>query len=201
MPSKIKIIKAKPSDAFALSVLTRKYFDYAQLNHEKILKRLNSPNYEYWVARDAASGALAGFIDIDFAPVRGLRKNDAFEKDSAAVTEQKEASGVAYTTKARRAMEREGTRAANHRSPRSKQAKILGLAVLPEFRGRGIARRLIAKAEARAKARGCRNVFLLVREDNALARALYEKLGFSLRGTLAEKLWGKTILLYSKELE
>jgi ribosomal protein S18 acetylase RimI-like enzyme len=52
------------------------------------------------------------------------------------------------------------------------------LAVLPEFRGRGVGRALLAAAEARARARGCAKLTLEVREDNARARALYEQCGF-----------------------
>lgn len=184
---RIKIVKAVPRDAYALSVLTKEYFDYARLTHAKILERLKSPNYEYWLARDARSGALAGFIDVDFTPVRGIKKEDA-------PTTQQTPMGVALGAKARREAKPKGTRT-------PAQAKILGLAVLPEFRGRGVAKRLIAKATARAKARGCKEIFLLVREDNAAAQALYAKLGFALRGALAEKLWNQRILLYAKELK
>ncbi|MFH0973214.1 MAG: GNAT family N-acetyltransferase [Candidatus Micrarchaeota archaeon] len=164
----IKIVRATPRDARPLAVMTNEYFDYAQLDREKIIERLESGEYEYWLARDAASGALAGFIDVDFTPVPGLRK----EGDAAVLA----VAGVA--------------------SP--KQAKILGLAVLPEFRGRGIARQLVAKAAERAKARECAKIFLLVREDNEGARGLYEKLDFALAGALAEKLWDQRILLYAK---
>jgi GNAT superfamily N-acetyltransferase len=52
------------------------------------------------------------------------------------------------------------------------------LAVLPEFRGRGVGRALLAAAEERARARGCAKLTLEVREDNARARGLYEQCGF-----------------------
>jgi ribosomal protein S18 acetylase RimI-like enzyme len=193
----VKTVKATPRDAYALSVLTREYFDYAKLSHDKILKRLRSHDFEYWLARDE-KGKLAGFIDVDFTPVQGLRKGNATENPrDAAVEPKQKTAGATIGAKARRETKRMGTRKAT----RSVQAKILGLAVLPEFRGRGIARQLIAKAEARAKARGCREIFLLVKEDNAVAQTLYSKLGFVLRGALAEKLWSKTILLYAKDLK
>ncbi len=170
----IKIVRATPRDAYALSVLTKEYFDYAQLDSAKIRARLENGDYEYWLARDAESGALAGFIDVDFTSVPGLRK-----EGDAAVLAMPEAPEAALP----------------------KQAKILGLAVLPEFRGRGIARRLVAKAAERARARDCIKIFLLVREDNEGARGLYEKLDFALAGALAEKLWNQKILLYAKELK
>ncbi len=178
----IKITAAKPKDAYVLSVLTREYFDYAKLDAAKILARLKSPDYEYWIARDEIEknkATVSGFIDVDFAPIQGFRKETA----PAQQAEPKKKP--------------EGPRKATH-APL--QAKILGLAVLPEFRGKGIAKRLVAKATARAKARGCREIFLLVREDNEAAQKLYACLGFVLRGALAEKMWGQRILLFAKQL-
>ena len=52
------------------------------------------------------------------------------------------------------------------------------LAVLPGARGGGVGRALLAAVEARARALGCCKVSLEVREDNALARRLYERVGF-----------------------
>jgi GNAT superfamily N-acetyltransferase len=52
------------------------------------------------------------------------------------------------------------------------------LAVLPEFRGRGVGRALLAAVEEHARARGCAKLTLEVREDNARARGLYEQCGF-----------------------
>lgn len=51
------------------------------------------------------------------------------------------------------------------------------LAVFPEWRGRGIASRLIAAAEARHRTAG-KPLGLLVDTDNPRARQLYERLGF-----------------------
>jgi len=195
----VQIVKASPRNAYALSVLTREYFDYAQLSQDKILERLRSNGFEYWLAR--AGGKLAGFIDVDFTPIQGLRNADGnapqgnapgFLVEAAASAPQ--APNTAFGARVGRGAKRKGT-------PKAKQAKILGLAVLPEFRGRGIAKKLIAKAVSRANARGCREVFLLVREDNAAAQRLYAAIGFELRGALAEKMWGQRILLYAKELK
>jgi GNAT superfamily N-acetyltransferase len=52
------------------------------------------------------------------------------------------------------------------------------LAVLPEYRGRGIGRALLAAAEQRARARGCAKLTLEVLETNDGARRLYESFGF-----------------------
>ncbi len=52
------------------------------------------------------------------------------------------------------------------------------LAVLPAYRGRGIGRLLLAAVEERARQRGCCKVTLEVRDDNAIARALYRRSGY-----------------------
>ena len=52
------------------------------------------------------------------------------------------------------------------------------LAVLPECRGLGIGRRLLAAAEACARQRGCCKLTLEVRQDNHRARGLYQTFGF-----------------------
>jgi [ribosomal protein S18]-alanine N-acetyltransferase len=58
------------------------------------------------------------------------------------------------------------------------QAELGNLAVAPEWRGRGIAARLLEESLARQADRGVREVFLEVRESNQVARRLYEKHGF-----------------------
>ena len=55
---------------------------------------------------------------------------------------------------------------------------ILNLGVLPDFRRRGYARKLIAQAVSRARDDGVARVTLEVRRSNAAARKLYENLGF-----------------------
>ncbi len=52
------------------------------------------------------------------------------------------------------------------------------LAVLPELRGRGIGRALLAAAEEHARARGCVKLTLEVLEDNVGAQRLYRAQGF-----------------------
>jgi ribosomal-protein-alanine N-acetyltransferase len=58
------------------------------------------------------------------------------------------------------------------------EAEILTLAVLPKFRRRGTANRLLAWVADRLSGAGCRRLLLEVAEDNVAARALYGKLGF-----------------------
>ena len=58
------------------------------------------------------------------------------------------------------------------------EAEILTLAVLPKFRRRGMAGRLLAWVADRLSDAGCQRLLLEVAEDNAAARALYGKLGF-----------------------
>ena len=59
------------------------------------------------------------------------------------------------------------------------------LAVRPGAEGRGTGTRLVAELVAMAQARGCREVFLYVRADNARARQLYQRAGFTDRKVLA----------------
>jgi len=56
---------------------------------------------------------------------------------------------------------------------------IHDLAVVPEWRGRGVGRALLAAAERRARADGCCKLTLEVLETNARARGLYERFGFT----------------------
>lgn len=57
-------------------------------------------------------------------------------------------------------------------------ARLYSIAVDPRWRGHGIAGRLMAAAEAEARARGARAMRLEVREDNADAIALYARRGY-----------------------
>ena len=55
---------------------------------------------------------------------------------------------------------------------------IHDLAVRPEYRGQGIGRQLIEAVADAAHARGCCKLTLEVRDDNHIARGLYERCGF-----------------------
>jgi GNAT superfamily N-acetyltransferase len=56
---------------------------------------------------------------------------------------------------------------------------IHDLAVLPDWRGKGVGRALLAAVESRARAWGCCRLTLEVLDENARARRLYESVGFS----------------------
>jgi ribosomal protein S18 acetylase RimI-like enzyme len=59
---------------------------------------------------------------------------------------------------------------------------VLGMGLLPEFRGQGLGHRLIRQALAAARAFGLNRVELSVRESNAGAIALYKRVGFEVEG-------------------
>lgn len=52
------------------------------------------------------------------------------------------------------------------------------LAVVPEYRGKGVGRALLQAAEDRARQKGCCKLTLEVQDDNTRARALYRSFGF-----------------------
>jgi len=56
---------------------------------------------------------------------------------------------------------------------------LLNLAVRPEYRRQGLARRLLTAMLARGREAGVETVFLEVRASNRAALALYESLGFA----------------------
>jgi ribosomal protein S18 acetylase RimI-like enzyme len=56
---------------------------------------------------------------------------------------------------------------------------IHDLAVVSEWRGRGVGRALLSAAEAQARRRGCCKLTLEVQDDNRRARMLYERFGFA----------------------
>ena len=60
---------------------------------------------------------------------------------------------------------------------------MLGMGLLPEYRGRGLGERLIRAAVAAASAAGFERISLSVYGRNTTAMALYRKVGFTLEGT------------------
>ena len=64
---------------------------------------------------------------------------------------------------------------------------IMGLAVAPSLRRRGVASALLAAAEEHARARGARKLSLRVLSTNATALRLYERVGFQREGTLRDE--------------
>jgi RimJ/RimL family protein N-acetyltransferase len=59
---------------------------------------------------------------------------------------------------------------------------VLGIALLPEVRHRGLGAQLLAKAIDAAWQRGLTRIELTVRDDNLNARKLYERFGFEHEG-------------------
>jgi len=55
---------------------------------------------------------------------------------------------------------------------------ICGMALFPEYRGRGIGTRLLALAEEHARDRGFKKVSLIVFEQNTGAKQLYDRAGY-----------------------
>jgi ribosomal protein S18 acetylase RimI-like enzyme len=69
---------------------------------------------------------------------------------------------------------------------------IHDIAVVPEHRGKGIGRALLAAIEQEARRQGCAKLTLEVRSDNSLAMDLYRRCGF--RGTEPETLfWSREL--------
>ena len=58
----------------------------------------------------------------------------------------------------------------------------LGMGVLAPYRGKGIGKALINAALQKAKLKGLTRIELTVREENIIATALYEKMGFVKEG-------------------
>lgn len=89
---------------------------------------------------------------------------------------------------------------------KQKSAQILGLAVLEEYRGKGIGTKLLQKALdeimrlASERVTPLERIDLLVSDSNPAALALYRKHDFVSAGKLDHKLWGQDIMVYSKKL-
>ena len=60
-------------------------------------------------------------------------------------------------------------------------AHVTNVAVLPDYRGRGIGEQLMRELMARAAARGAQRITLEVRARNTTAQNLYRKLGYVTR--------------------
>jgi ribosomal protein S18 acetylase RimI-like enzyme len=63
---------------------------------------------------------------------------------------------------------------------------ILGVGVVPAYRGRGLGRRLLAETLAQAARAGFVRIELDVRADNGRAIALYEEAGFVTEGVIRD---------------
>jgi ribosomal protein S18 acetylase RimI-like enzyme len=57
------------------------------------------------------------------------------------------------------------------------------IAVLPEYEGRGLGRRMLQRAEDRARAGGFRRITLTVDAQNDRAKEIYRRAGWEITGT------------------
>ncbi len=78
------------------------------------------------------------------------------------------------------------------------RCKLMGLAVIEEHRGKGIARLLLDRVLQEAQVERCEKVFLLVSEDNTSAISLYNSLGFVSKGKTDKKIGENHIILMEK---
>lgn len=88
-----------------------------------------------------------------------------------------------------------------HRRRGSPTARLASIAVSPQAGRSGLGRRLLAAAEADARAKGCTRLRLEVRADNGAAQRLYERAGYR-RFDTAEDFYedGEAAWRYEKEL-
>ena len=70
--------------------------------------------------------------------------------------------------------------------PSRAHRRTLGMGLLPEWRGRGIGRRLLEATLAQARRSGFKRIELDVHADNPRAIALYEKAGFVREGIVRD---------------
>jgi RimJ/RimL family protein N-acetyltransferase len=73
-----------------------------------------------------------------------------------------------------------------HFFPTHAHRGTLGMGILPAYRSRGLGRRLIEAALAKAREIGLTRVELSVHADNARAIALYKKVGFLTEGVVRD---------------
>jgi RimJ/RimL family protein N-acetyltransferase len=66
--------------------------------------------------------------------------------------------------------------------PTKRHGGVLGMGLLPQWRGRGLGAQILRQALAASRAFELSRVELSVRDDNARAQALYRKLGFEVEG-------------------
>lgn len=81
------------------------------------------------------------------------------------------------------------------------QAEILTIAVAPEFRRKGLGRSLVRAAEASARKRSARSLWLDVSADNRAACLLYDTLGYKEDGRRKGYYSGSDAVLLSRRLD
>jgi ribosomal protein S18 acetylase RimI-like enzyme len=90
-----------------------------------------------------------------------------------------------------------GTIAAGVASPQ--EGHLRGMAVLPEWQGRGLAGQLLTVAEARLRDRGCTRITLDTTEPLQRAISFYEKHGYRATGKVGDH-FGMPLYEYAKTL-
>lgn len=71
-------------------------------------------------------------------------------------------------------------------NPAGRNVMLLGLDVLPEYRGQGLAREIVSRYQAREREKGRKTLFLTCLKSKV---GMYEKMGFRDRG-IAQSSWG-----------
>ncbi len=85
--------------------------------------------------------------------------------------------------------------------PIAEEAELLRIAVTPQARRQGLARKLLEISEAFLAGEGINTFYLEVRTSNRPARALYESMGWKLQRTRkAYYRDGEDAVIYQKEL-
>ncbi len=79
--------------------------------------------------------------------------------------------------------------------------KIWGLAVVEEWRGKGVGEALFSKALEELRKNGCRKAEIITTTDNAPALRLYKKFGFEYSRPYEKTLPGKEVVVMEKNLE
>ncbi|HBJ38134.1 MAG TPA: hypothetical protein DDZ51_25945 [Planctomycetaceae bacterium] len=75
--------------------------------------------------------------------------------------------------------------------PEAGAVELTYMGLVPEYRGKGLARQLLAKTICSAQANGASRVVLAVDRDNRPASAIYQRLGW--REVIGEMVWGRKI--------
>lgn len=81
------------------------------------------------------------------------------------------------------------------------EAELIKIVVKRDYRGKGVAKRLIQKVIEILKKKDIVTIYLEVRIDNSIARSLYEKVGFVECGKRAKYYNGVDAILYRFDLK
>ncbi|GEM_PF-2847998 len=188
--SAVVIRRGTTSDSLRLSVLTKRFFPYIHVSADHVFDRIQS-GVVYFVLEKSEKKE-----DVE---KNENREENAIQLPSAQPSHVGELAGfVDFEFNAEPNPRHATSDAPPLENP--KTAKILGLCVVPELRGRGWGKKLLKAALDAAQTMGCTQVVMLVEESNEKAIGIYEKAGFKKRGKLVQKIWDKDVLLYVKAL-